>query len=522
MALGYPERRGNFTTACREHSRFIKGSDPFLSAVRMFGRSRHQVGILMEPKPEYAIDAAGDKQVVEFRNKMWREVEEANKEAPIFSHVFKEMILVTNKENTCCCTGKGSGNEEGDHETVRVGDRGTIRVRSREVTWTSPTLDWSQIGSRELVDACPQPSSRTALPALTSFSRIPPFDSSARDLIQLVLSRDTSATTNTTAEMEAMIAKYSVGLGGQKVNNDAEMTNGSSNYGDAHYTNGHAVLLTGTTGGLSSYLLASLLWNEDVKVALPSTDLRGLGHKQRYSSMWRVTLLNQSLGLTTIFTKRSIVPAVDYHHIAYCMRQLHDLVNVIIHNAWRLDFNLSLASFEANVRGTRSFIDLALSSKRSLKPRFLFTSSISSAQGWDKSKGAFPEEVRYDASVAAGVGYGAKWLTGFLVQDRASHRRWSRTDWVPIVVKTSVIMGALPEACGPAIKLLHFMRFLAQEDMVIRQSDGSHAEAAGFTSFVTDIAQRVRKMLRKLKALAFGCDEKPCVDVKLDQPITLT
>lgn len=86
-------------------------------------------------------------------------------------------------------------------------------------------------------------------------------------------------------------------------------------------------------------------------------------------------------------------------------------MNIIIHNAWRLDFNLTLASFEPNIRSTRNLIDLATRSKHASTSRFLFTSSIASAQGWDTSKGAFPEEVQHDASTALGGGYGeAKYI----------------------------------------------------------------------------------------------------------------
>lgn len=42
-----------------------------LSGVRTFGRGRNQTGVLVEPKPEYAIDVTDDKQVAEFRNKIW-------------------------------------------------------------------------------------------------------------------------------------------------------------------------------------------------------------------------------------------------------------------------------------------------------------------------------------------------------------------------------------------------------------------------------------------------------------------
>lgn len=79
---------------------------------------------------------------------------------------------------------------------------------------------------------------------------------------------------------------------------------------------------------------------------------------------------------------------------------------MIIHNAWKVDFNLSLSSFEPHIRGTRHLIDLALSGPNPSSTRFVFTSSISSVQGWDRSEGPVPEGVLQDASVAVGIGYG--------------------------------------------------------------------------------------------------------------------
>lgn len=80
---------------------------------------------------------------------------------------------------------------------------------------------------------------------------------------------------------------------------------------------------------------------------------------------------------------------------------------MIIHNAWRLDFNLGLSSFEPNIRGTRNLIDLGRSTQKASSLRFLFTSSVASAQSWDKTKGPYPEEVVMDARYAVGPGYGA-------------------------------------------------------------------------------------------------------------------
>lgn len=62
-----------------------------------------------------------------------------------------------------------------------------------------------------------------------------------------------------------------------------------------------------------------------------------------------------------------------------------------------------LSSFEPHIIGTRHLIDLALSSP--LHPKFLFTSSIASAQSWDASSGPCPEDIIDDSNVAIG-GYG--------------------------------------------------------------------------------------------------------------------
>ena len=39
--------------------------------VVIFGRNHDQPGILVEPKPPYAIDVEDEKQVVKFRNLIW-------------------------------------------------------------------------------------------------------------------------------------------------------------------------------------------------------------------------------------------------------------------------------------------------------------------------------------------------------------------------------------------------------------------------------------------------------------------
>ena len=49
----------------------IIGSSPLVQGVVMFGRGRNQVGVLIEPSPELAIDVNNEKAVAEFRNRIW-------------------------------------------------------------------------------------------------------------------------------------------------------------------------------------------------------------------------------------------------------------------------------------------------------------------------------------------------------------------------------------------------------------------------------------------------------------------
>lgn len=85
--------------------------------------------------------------------------------------------------------------------------------------------------------------------------------------------------------------------------------------------------------------------------------------------------------------------------------KLQDSTTLIIHNAWRLDFNLSLSSFEENVQGSRNLIDVALRS--SLAPKFVFTSSIAAVGGFQVEGKRVPENDFFnELPVAVGGGYG--------------------------------------------------------------------------------------------------------------------
>ena len=77
----------------------------------------------------------------------------------------------------------------------------------------------------------------------------------------------------------------------------------------------------------------------------------------------------------------------------------------VIHNAWKVDFNHTLISFETHISNTRKLIDECFTFEH--RPRVLFTSSIAAVQGWDVAKGVIPEEPLADPSLAMANGYGS-------------------------------------------------------------------------------------------------------------------
>lgn len=84
-------------------------------------------------------------------------------------------------------------------------------------------------------------------------------------------------------------------------------------------------------------------------------------------------------------------------------------VTLIIHNAWRLDFNLSVASFEDNIKGTTGLLDLALSSTNLTRPRVIFISSVGTIGRWGEfgRTPAIPEEPIQEPRISTGSGYSA-------------------------------------------------------------------------------------------------------------------
>ncbi|KAJ7636836.1 putative aminoadipate reductase [Roridomyces roridus] len=462
-------------------------SSPFIDGSIMFGRERNQVGLLVEPRQ--LVDPLDEDQLIEFRNLIWPVVEEANKIAPSFARIYKEMILFTQPGKPMVRSPKGTVvrkctlalyNAEIDtlYRTIEAsGDAGITDV-GLPCSWTAKDLEpWLLRHATLLADRsiCPQDDLfnqgfnslnttflrhrivgalrklNEAQAARKIAQNIVYANPSVRDLAEaverLVREGDTVVSdAEHKAAMEAMITRYSGGL-------DASIPHKPKTVDDE----GAVVLLTGTTGALGSHILAMLLASDSVKrvYALNRRGSTAVAERQG------AAFLDRSLDRALLDSGKLVylegdTSKADLSLPADVWDALRDTLTVIIHNAWMLDFNKRLSSFESHVKGTRHLIRLASSASA----RFLFTSSVASAQGWDRTRGPFPEELQLDADVAVGNGYGeSKYVSERILAASGLHATsfrigqisgstesgaWSTTDWVPAIVKSSLALGAFP------------------------------------------------------------------------------
>ncbi|KAJ7641940.1 male sterility protein-domain-containing protein, partial [Roridomyces roridus] len=423
---------------------------PYIRGAIMFGRERNQIGVLIEPHPQQKVDPSDEKQLAEFRNLIWPIIQEANENAPSFARIYKEMILVTQPNKPMVRAPKGTVikkatwalyNAEIDaiYNTIEASSNAGSDVEP-PVSWTQKDLEpWlmkhaSQLADRpiraaddlfdqgfdslnatflrhRIVGALRNSNFKEAvakIPQNIAYSH-PSIQDLTTAIVQLVRGGDSAASESDSiddhkAAVEAMITKYSQGF-------DVPLLPSAT----TPRSSDAVVLLTGTTGALGSHLLAMLLESASVQ-RVYAFNRRGrtpISERQHDAFVDR-GLNTELLSSGKLIYLEGDTAKVDLSLPADVLTELRDTINVIIHNAWMLDFNKKLSSFESHIKGTRNLIDLARSSPNAV--RFLFTSSIASAQalhshassaeGWDQSLGPFPEELQLDASVAVGNGYG--------------------------------------------------------------------------------------------------------------------
>lgn len=235
-------------------------------------------------------------------------------------------------------------------------------------------------------------------------------------------------------------------------------------------TEGQVVVLTGSTGMLGSYLLDFLGRNPSVSKIVCLNRAADGGRAQQANA-----LASRGLDVRLLDTKAEFYhtdtsrPDLGLPSDVYARLQAE--TDRIIHNAWPVNFNIPIESFEPFLAGCRHLADLAATAARRVAVTFI--SSIAVADRWDPARHGrptIPETRLEDMALPAG-GYGRSKMVGSLiVEDAASPAAgdfpyaivrvgqvagpeaeagmWNRQEWLPSIIASSLYLGALPGDLG--------------------------------------------------------------------------
>ncbi|RPD77318.1 acetyl-CoA synthetase-like protein [Lentinus tigrinus ALCF2SS1-7] len=472
--------------------------DPHVSACLMFGRGRFQNGVLIQPKEPF--DPSDEVKLEEYRNSIWSSIEKMNAYAPAHSRIFKEMIMATKPSKPLEYTAKGTPRRQVCIAAyVDEIDALYKKVEESSQTDLPPPRDWAPETVHEYVGdvvrkvlnnptiqdsndifqyGCDSLQAtwirNTILHALRSASNVNTHDipsdfvyaNHTISKLAAYLSATYSGTGRSVdydaeraASIERMCAlldKYSAGL---KRHFPEKVAGG-------HGVAAETVLVTGTTGRLGSHLLEQLMKRQDVsRVYALNRESSGsvAALEKRSRDAFRQWGLDESLLLNGKVSFHAVDLSQPHFGLSEELyNEIRDSVTQIFHNAWRVDFNVALPSFEPLIAGARNLLDLALSSPLPGGPRVLFVSSISSLRNHIGSSPA-DETIDVDPALAYGSGYSeSKWVTEQLFARaadkglRATSVRvgqvsgdqrtggWSTTEWVAVLVRTSQRLGCIP------------------------------------------------------------------------------
>ncbi|TGO07514.1 hypothetical protein BTUL_0270g00140 [Botrytis tulipae] len=229
-----------------------------------------------------------------------------------------------------------------------------------------------------------------------------------------------------------------------------------------------SILLTGSTGGLGSYILQRLLTTATtahIYCLNRSTDSKSLQiERNRTRDLLtefpkdRVTFLSADLSKSKLGLGDEIYNGL--------------LKNVtrIIHNTWPVNFHINLSSYHPHLLGVVNLAKFASEALRS--PSLLYISSVSAVSSFtsgDSSVSRIPEAIIHDASASEPMGYGESKYLSERILDYASKKIklqvniarvgqisgpirgpsvWSRDEWFPSLIISSSFVGAVPDSLG--------------------------------------------------------------------------
>ena len=402
---------------------YISARSSEVSVVLVAGSLRFQASLLVEPSSKQDMSPT---EKAQFINRIWPLIEEANKDCPAHVKISKSHILFTNPKKPMLRTPKGTvqrqetleaytkelndlyadaeemGTLDGLSESLDPNDPDTVAEFLKKVimdiSGISLTFD-EDIFVKGLDSLQALRLTRDLRHALVmkqisaSMIYANPSVSLLTQAICMFVEQETRSASEKEQMRQATISKALVDYQSLLDRIPQPETHRAS------YTN-HSpriVLLTGSTGSLGSYVLDVLLAEPLVShvFCLDRSLDSGTVQEKR----------NRLSGLTTNFSNRVTFLHADLSQPNLGLpiskyETIRQSVTTIIHNAWLVNFNLSLPSFALHLTGVVNLIDFTVSAP--LQPTFFFISSISSVLS---IRTLIPDRIITDNSAPLAIGY---------------------------------------------------------------------------------------------------------------------
>ncbi|KAI9371724.1 hypothetical protein BJX61DRAFT_548133 [Aspergillus egyptiacus] len=430
---------------------------PLVSRAVVVGLGRFQTALLVEPNWRQLDTNSSSVKEVNLIDSIWPTVQEANRISPAHGHVLKNKIALALRDKPFSTTPKGS--------TQRRLVADSYKEEIDEL--------YSRPGVAELPFALP-PS--PDMPTILDFVRklvlhVSGLSSCADDADLYNVGLDSLRTIQLASSLKAAGFQD---ISPQMVYYTADLPQQDHVKAMCEGSHSLTVALTGSSGSLGSYLLDSLRSDPSVskiycltRDGRPETQAQALKNRGLDPSIPdKVELVQTSLG-----EHRLGIPEAKYI-------EMLQSVNAIIHNAWRMDFNIPVESFEpVHIRAVRSLVDLCAQSSH--RAHLHFFSSIGAVGGWSTSAlssttgpvsaGLVPELPFDDCDVTLRQGYSeAKHIcericlaasersgvptsvhrVGQIAGPASRSGYWNRQEWLPALVATSKAMGKVPSSLG--------------------------------------------------------------------------
>ncbi|KAH8803696.1 hypothetical protein F5884DRAFT_904184 [Xylogone sp. PMI_703] len=468
---------------------------PKVRSVLVMGTLRFQAALLVELVTDEELSTIQKAEIIE---DLWPIIQEANKECPHHAQIKKSHILFTSPQKPMQRAGKGTIQRkptlqlyeteidnlyaDADKTTTLHVNGPVVEIRDFkalsslisdtlvEITGSNGFTNdenffLSGMDSLQALQFTRSLKTSLAVPdfEISTVYANPSITSLANAVIGLSTRDDTSkelVRDNRIQTMEATLTKYKAIL---------DNTFGSENIKSRTDPfpadiNDQVILLTGSTGAIGSYILQVLLETPGIShiyclnrgrdshsLQLKRNKARGLPNS---FPSGRVTFLTTSLwdeflGLEPVVYSR-----------------IQSSVTGIIHNAWPVNFNLSLSTFEPHLKGIVNLLRLSASAKYACT--MLFISSITSISAYPIKP--IPETIITDPLAALPMGYGeSKYISERLLDYAGSISSraniliarvgqvtgpayapgfWNKSEWFPSMIISSRYLGMLPDSLG--------------------------------------------------------------------------